>query len=242
MIKKLAVTLLFFSVATASALTACECKNNTSTITTEATINQEIAPDTAKIRFFVENSGINLKDLKDKNDKIVNDAIVAIKTKLNINESIKTIAFSVSNVYSYKNKVRIFDKYQVRNGFEVKLKDLDKVSTIINLAMEKGVKNVGNVNFIVEDTESICNNMMAEAVKIGKTRIEILAKAAGSILDKPSSINPYCSLSPSHVQPRMNKLMTSFDSAGTSEAVQMDTIEPGTINARASVNMVYYLK
>ena len=169
------------------------------------------------------------------NNSFVENALVTKNTDVEFSESIKVartnLMYTLSGIE--EGKCVLVTSSLPSEG---------KTSTIINLAMEKGVKNVGNVNFIVEDTESICNNMMAEAVKIGKTRIEILAKAAGSILDKPSSINPYCSLSPSHVQPRMNKLMTSFDSAGTSEAVQMDTIEPGTINARASVNMVYYLK
>ena len=140
-------------------------------------------------------------------------------------------------------KVIIFDKYQVRNGFEVKLKDLDKISSIINLAMDNGVKNVGNVNFSVENSEDICNEMMAEAIRIGKNRVDYLAKSAGASLDKVKNINPYCSLSSSHsISPRTYKMANAtMDSAGAEESI-MDTIEPGTINARASVNLIYYLK
>lgn len=241
MYKKFAITLFCASVISIPAFCA-ECQE--STITTEASINREVSPDTAKIRFNVENSGLNLTSLKEKNDKIVNDAIKAIKAILNENESIKTIAFNVRNVYSYKDKVRVFQKYEVSNGFEVKLKDLDKVSKVINLAMENGVKNVNNVNFSVENSEQVCNEMMAEAVKMSKTRVQHLASAAGTTLDKVKSINPYCSLSSSHVQPRMNKVYmanASMDSVA-SGAPELETIEPGTINARASVNMVYYLK
>ena len=215
-----------------------------SIITTEASINREVAPDTAKIRFMVENSGLNLTSIKEKNDKIVNDAIKAIKAVLNSDESIKTIAFNVRNIYSYKDKVRVFQKYEVSNGFEVKLKDLDKVSKVINLAMDNGVKNVGSVNFVVENSENICNEMMAQAVKIGKNRVQHLASAAGTTLDKVKSINPYCSLSSGHVQTKSSRAYmanAAMDSVA-SEGASLETIEPGTINARASVNMVYYLK
>ena len=241
MIKKIALSVVLASFIAIPVL-ADEVKE--SIISTEATINREVEPDTAKVSFYVENSGINLKDLKEKNDKIVKDAIVAIKTQLKSDEKIKTIAFSVRNVYSYKDKVRIFQKYEVRNGFEVKLKDIDKVSEIISTAMSKGVKNVGNISFSIENSEVVCNEMMSDAVKVAKNRIQILSSAAGASLDKVKSINPYCSLSSSHVQPRYNKVYmanSAMDAAGAIEE-SVDTIEPGMINARASVNMVYYLK
>jgi len=242
MLRRFALSLVFMS-AFCLPLFAQDCCHE-SLINTEATVNREIMPDTAKIRFSVENSGLNLANLKEKNDKIVSSAITAIKAQLNKDESIKTIAFNVRNVYSYKDKVRVFQKYVVTNGFEVKLKDLDKVSKIINLAMENDVKSVSGVNFLVENSEHICNEMMGDAVKIAKNRIQYLTQQAGAQLDRVKTINPYCSLSSSHVQPRMNKVYmanATMDSASGSQ-VEMETIEPGTINARASVNMTYYLK
>ncbi|MBQ8636111.1 SIMPL domain-containing protein [bacterium] len=214
-----------------------------SIISTDASINKEIAPDTAKIRFYVENSGINLADVKEKNDKTVNTAVNAIKKELNSSEQIKTIAFSVRNVYSYKDKVRVFQKYEVVNGFEVKLKDMDKISKIINLAMQNGVKRIDRVNFLVEDSEAICNSMMAETIKIAKNRVSYLAQSAGTSLDKVKSINPYCSLSSSQVAPRVyNSFGANKSMASVAEDSAIDSIEPGTINAKASVNMTYYLK
>lgn len=240
MFKKLAVTFAFCALFMPFVF-ANECHE--SVIKTDATINREVAPDTAKIRFMVENSGLNLQLIKDKNDKTVNDAIVAIKAVLNQDESIKTVAFNVRNIYSYKDKVRVFQKYVVSNGFEVKLKDLDKVSKVINLAMEHGIKNVSGINFIIEDSEAICNELMADAIKMGKKRIQHLSNAAGTTIDRVKSINPYCSLSSSHTQVRSNKL---YSNAATdsiaAEGANLETIEPGTINVRTSVNMVYYLK
>ncbi len=214
-----------------------------SVISVDASINREVAPDTAKIRFYVENSGTNLADLKQKNDKTVTDAMNSIKTKLAENESIKTIAFSVRNIYSYKDKIRIFQKYEVQNGFEVKLKDLDKISEIINLAMEHGVKNISGVNFTVENSQDICNQMISQAVNLAQNRAKYVANASGVSLSKVKSINPYCSLSAGNyeVARKVYSSNIAMDSA-SSGAVSSETIEPGTINARASVNMSYYLK
>ena len=213
-----------------------------SIISVEASKTSEIAPDTATLRFYVENSGVNLSDLKEKNDKIVNTAINAIKAKLKPDESIKTIAFSVNNVYSYKDKIRIFQKYEVKNGFEVKLKDLSKISEIIDIAMNNGIKNIGQLSFSVADGEKACNDAMAEAIKIAKNRAQYLSQTSGNQLLKVKSINPYCSLNNNVVPRYYSNAMLSKAQDSSEGATTVDVIEPGTINIRAGVNMTYYLK
>ncbi len=224
---------------------ANEANIKESTISADYSLNTEIAPDTAKIKMYVENSGTNLKELKEKNDKIVSEAQKKIKEKLGSDESIKTIAFSVNNVYSYKDKVRIFQKYEVKNGFEVKLKDLSKISEIIQIAMNSGIKNIGQLNFSIENGEATCNDLMAKATRSAKARAELIAASANAQLDKPKSINPYCSLNANYVQPRYysNSLKAAGAMADTAMAENVvESIEPGSINVRAGVNMVYYLK
>ena len=216
-----------------------------STISVDASANSDIEPDTLKVKFYVENTGINLEDIKLKNDKTMNTAVAEIKKKLNQNESVKTIAFRVSNIYSYKDKIRIFQKYQVTNGFEVKLKDLSKVSEIIKIAMDNGVKRVDNLNFYIENSENACNDLMKRATSIAKNRATIVANSAGAVLGKPKTINPYCSLNNNYVNRRVysNALMAKASMDGAGEADEaIESIEPGTISVRAGVNMTYYLK
>ena len=82
---------------------------------------------------------------------------------------------------------------------------------------------------------------MAKAIKTARTRVEYLANAAGSGISKIKSINPYCSQNSSYVQPRY-LTNSAMKSAGASmEDSAIESIEPGTINVRAGVNMVYYL-
>ena len=224
--------------------TAVETSAQESVISVDASANSDIEPDTLKVKFYVENSGINLNDIKTKNDKLVNNAVNEIKKKLNQNESVKTIAFRVNSVYSYKDRVRIFQKYEVTNGFEVKLKDLSKASEIIKIAMDNGVKRVDNLNFYLENTESVCNDLMKKATTIAKNRAVTVATSVGSSLGKPKSINPYCSLNSNYVERRVysNAMMKSVASDGAAAPEAIESIEPGTISVRANVSMTYYLK
>ena len=214
-----------------------------STLSTEAVINQDVSPDTAKIRLYVENTGSNIEDIKQKNDKTVNDVISKIKQKLSPNESVKTIAFRVNSVYSNKEKSSLFQKYQVTNGFEVKLKDLNKVSKIIKIALDNGVTMVDRVDFSIEDGEKVCNELMTSVISMAKNRALTVAKASGSELLKIKNINPYCSLTTNYVQPRfLNSSLAKTADMASSGGSMLETINPGTISARASVNMTYYLK
>ncbi len=214
-----------------------------STLSTDAVINREVSPDTAKIRLYVENTGSNLDDIKQKNDKTVNEVISKIKQKLNQDESVKTIAFRVNSLYNNKDKTSIFQKYQVTNGFEVKLKDLNKVSEIIKIALDNGVTMVDRVDFSIEDGEKTCNDLMNSVITMAKNRAQTVAKASGVELLKIKSINPYCSLTTNYVQPRfLNASLAKTSDSASFGAESIETINPGTISARASVNMTYYLK
>lgn len=215
-----------------------------SIINSEATINREVAPDTVSIKFYVEDSGTNVQDVKAKNDKTVNAAIEAIKKVLGKDDSIKTISYSINNIYSYKDKVRIFQKYQVTNGFEVKTKDLDKISNIIKIATDKGVKRVERLNFTLSNSEAVCNEVMAQSAQMAKRRASEIAKSLDSEILKVKSVNTYCSLSSSYVQPReySNKMLSAGAMEDTVSAEADVAIEPGTINVRANANLSFYLK
>ncbi len=213
-----------------------------SVLNIEASKVNEVIPDTAIIRFYVENSGVNLSDIKEKNDKIVNQAINAIKAKLSNDESVKTVAFSVNNIYSYKDRVRIFQKYEVKNGFEVKLKDLTKISEIVNIAMDNGVKNVGQLTFSLSDSEKECNMVLVDTIKIAKNRANTLAESLGVQLGRVKSVNPYCSVTSNNPSPRFYTNSFTAKSSDASEGSVIDSIKPGTLNIRSSVNMTYYLK
>jgi len=222
--------------------TSIALEEKTSTIHVETSASKQISPDTAKISFSVENYGINLIEVKEKNDKIISKAIGEIKNLLNNDESVKTTAYRVNNIYSYKDKIRIFQKYQVTNNFEVKLKDIDKVSKIIDVALANDIKTVNNINFYLEDSNLICTDLITEATKHAILRVNKIAQSANAQLDKINTLNSYCS---TEGQTPKRYYMNTYKSAGVaSESVDSSasTIEAGEINTTARVNLIYYLK
>ena len=238
MYKKMALCLLSLSLLMPFGY-ALEEKD--STLSIEYSMTKSIAPDTATIKFYVENTGMNVADIKERNDKIVNDAISKIKPNLGEKEQIKTVAYRVNNIYSYKDKVRIFQKYEVLNGFEVKLKDLNKVSKIIKIAIDSGVKRVENLSFTLENPEIECNNLLAQTAKGAKTRAQVVASSLGETLGGVKHANPYCSTN-SISRPRYFNSMAKGEADSAQTTQMLETIEPGEINLKANINMTYYLK
>ena len=158
-----------------------------SVLNVSSTFEKEYTPDTAKVTFSLTNSGLDIKNIKEKNDKTIANVISLIKKELSEKETIKTTKYSINPIYSYKDKTRVFQKYEVTNGFEVKLKDISKISNIIKLATDNGIKNVGNIQFYIEDKNKISDESIKEAIKMAKARANVISSASGAQILKIKS-------------------------------------------------------
>lgn len=203
---------------------------------------REIAPDAVKISFSVTDSGLNIKDIKAKNDNTISNVLALIKKELGQNETVKTTAYSINPVYSYKERVKVFQRYEITNGFEVKLKDLTKISSIIKLATDNGIKNVGNIQFYIEDKNAVSNEAIVEAIKLAKARANVMSNALGSQTLKVKSINVSSSLDNSYSSRRTLSYSSSVAMNSVDSVSEPETIEAGTIKVTAHASIDYYLK
>lgn len=238
--KKL-LTSLFLAICL---ICPCMALENESVLSVSSTFEKDYTPDTAKVSLSLTNSGMSIKDIKEKNDKTIVEVMALIKKELGQNETIKTTKYSVNPVYSYKNNTRIFQRYEVTNGFEVKLKDITKISNIIKVATDNGIKNVGDIRFYIEDKEKISNEAIQEAIKMAKARANVISSAAGVQILKIKSINVRTSLDNSYSAVRYlasSNLMYKSMDAAASETVSQP-IEAGDIRVNATANIDYYLK
>ncbi len=238
--KKL-LTSLFLAICL---ICPCMAAENESVLSVSSTFEKDYTPDTAKVSLSLTNSGMSIKDIKEKNDKTIVEVMALIKKELGQNETIKTTKYSVNPVYSYKNNARVFQRYEVTNGFEVKLKDVTKISNIIKIATDNGIKNVGDIRFYIEDKEKISNEAIQEAIKMAKARANVISSAAGVQILKIKSINVRTSLDNSYSAVRYlasSNLMYKSMDAAASETVSQP-IEAGDIRVNATANIDYYLK
>ena len=214
-------------------------------VSVTARAEQEFAPNIANFKFYIETSDKDLNIATEKNKQETQKALEAVKKELDSakGDSIKTINFSANPEYRYKNGKREFIQYNVTNGFQVTLKNTDKLGKVISKGLQNGATRVGDLNFSLDNTQNACNELIKEAVGLSKSRANETAKAAGSYVTGIKSINASCSGDNSYY-PQV-RLMNSAKFASASADAEAESAIPtelGTIKMFATVNANYFVK
>lgn len=213
-------------------------------LTSTATANKELAPDTVEISIAVvtyDNKSMQKATLENKelSDKLYN-AMKGLITPAN-GDWVKTSDFSAQPVYSYSGNKRNFDKYEVSNRIIVHTKSIDKAGDIIDKAITLGATNIDNLNFTLSSYEKECDALLTQATQKTRTRAELLAKAAGTAITGTKSISASCNTS--GVSKRvMYNMMAKASMADAEMAVGSTPIETGVIKLYANVNASYFVK
>ncbi len=213
-------------------------------VTSTATANKELAPDTVEISIAVvtyDNKSMQKATLENKelSDKLYN-AMKGLITPAN-GDWVKTSDFSAQPVYSYSGNKRNFDKYEVSNRIIVHTKSIDKAGDIIDKAITLGATNIDNLNFTLSSYEKECDALLTQATQKTRTRAELLAKAAGTAITGTKSISASCNTS-GVSQRVMYNMMAKASMADAEMAVGSTPIETGVIKLYANVNASYFVK
>jgi len=179
------------------------CTPTTSvTVAGDATTSQGIAvagegkvsvrPDIGLLNLGVEVTAATVADARNQ----AADAMQAMQDTMGAEgvaaEDIKTQYFNIYPQYNYYDgSAPTITGYTVSNQVAVKVRNLDKVSAVLDAAIEAGgdAVRVNGISFTVEDPESFLSDARREAVANARAKAEVLAEAAGVKLGDAISIN-----------------------------------------------------
>ncbi len=142
------------------------------------------APDTITVSLSVTGENKEYQKAMEECDKLV----VNLKAKLAKNgfkeDSIKTTDFRVNTatkyVESFKTSKRVFDKYVITHSLEIKFDyDRKKLSKCIDTLSSALANPTLRINFSVEDTSTLKNQALKQAVADAKEKASLLAESAG---------------------------------------------------------------
>ena len=144
-------------------------------------------PDIAQVVLGVETpkKATAAEALKDNSTKI-NQVIAKIKAQGVADKDIKTTSFNLSPAYDYDSETGSskISGYTVNQSVTVKIRNLDKIGTIIEQATSVGANQAGGINFTIDDQENIKAVARAEAVAKAKVRAREMSKLTGIKLGK----------------------------------------------------------
>lgn len=206
-------------------------------------------PDVAEIIFYVINQGEKAEVVQQENDERMQEAVNFVKNQGIEKDDIRTVQYNLSPEYDYDwcktSSVRPYTScppkiigYKLDQGIEVKIRNFDKINTIVGGLSEKGVNQISNVNFVIDDTENYKNEARIQALEKVEERAKLLAHKSSIKLGKIIDISESQSIYPIYMKAEMGAISDSSEERPTPTA----TIEVGTQEITVTLTVTYKLR
>jgi len=169
------------------------------TITVPGTGKVTLVPDIAYINIGVRNEAAEVSSALSANNAQATAIADAIKAQGVKQEDIQTANFNVYSMqqYDYEGQPSYFT-YSVENTLYVTVRDLTKLSKILDATLAAGANNIYGINFDIADRQAALDQARDLAIEDAKAKASATAAAAGVTLGEIQTINISTS---SYVQP-----------------------------------------
>jgi uncharacterized protein YggE len=163
-----------------------------------------VIPDMATIRLGVAVERPTAKAARDAAATSMTAVVAAIR-KLGIaDKDIATATVSLGPVYSYpNNSAPVVRGYQLNNSVTVTVRDLSKLSDVLDDAVAAGATSVDGVSFDVTDRTAAEANARQAAIKDAKAKADTYAKGLGVAITGVASVTESVA-TPIWYQPEMS--------------------------------------
>lgn len=163
---------------------------NTAATTNTISFNGEgkvvAKPDIAKVKLIIVTEALTSKAAQNENSNKSNTVTSYLKKQGIEDKNIKTISYNIFPQYKYSlsgGKPQIVG-YQVEQSIEVKIRDLDKVSSILDGAVTAGVNQISGPNLEIDNPEKLRSEARAKAIEDAKRKAHELESQVGLSLGK----------------------------------------------------------
>lgn len=230
-----AAALLVFSVAGTNLAAAAE----PNTIAVSGMAEQEVAPDMAYI-----DVGINVRADDAETARIQEAQIASQIRRALLGLAITDNDLQNTSYYLYqeykvdRNGVRTADKYVLDSSIKVTVKDLDKLSQVIDNVVEAGATNISNITYALSTQNIIQRQLLATAVENARDKAAVVANAGSRTLGNMLSADINSFDGGTIVAYGANKLRSTTNLAEDGVATKLS---PGKIKLNARVQVVFSL-
>lgn len=197
-----------------------------------------VVPDVADISLGIKTENEDASLCQQQNDEIV-AKVLEVLTGMGIEEkSIQTSDFYLNPRYSWTNNVQTLIGYEMSTTLTLTAVALDQVGTVLSLAVEAGVNDVGSVTYKSSQYDQSYQEALRLAIESAKVKAEAMAQASGRTVTGVSSVEE-------HVSNDIARYSGTFDLAVESAAKgpgKSASVMPGEISVEASVTVKFNLQ
>ena len=192
-------------------------------------------PDMAVVVIGAEQSARTPKEAQ----AAVTTAMTAVQQRLTgagvSKDAIRTTAYDVQAQFDYANGRQTLRGYLARHSIEVRVDDISRVGTLLEVAIAAGGTSVQGVRFDLKQREALEREALTKAVANARARAEAMAAGAGSAIAGVVKIEEAGAMPmPEPVMMRMAAAPMMADAA--------PPVAPGETVIRATVTLTARLK
>lgn len=190
-------------------------------------------PDVAVVDLGVMTEGKEVLSAQTDNAKKMNNMINKLKGFGMEAKDIQTVNYSISPQYDWTNGKQLLRGYQVSQNLRVKIRDLTKISAVLQVAGEVGVNQISGVTFSIDDPDALRQQAREKAIADANRKAVYLSKATGMKLSKVISVNEYTPETPYAFKSYAEGL------GGGSVAAPAPQVESGSLEVKINLNVTY---
>jgi len=157
-------------------------QTNESTISVSTTETVTASPDMAYIQMGIRTEGSSAEQAMQANTQIVDEFLRAVKGKGLADDDIKT-----SNINMYQD-YEDSSKFIVENTFELTIREIDSIGTVIDAAVGAGANTAYYLSFDRSDRDAKYMEALQMAMQSISAKADTLAQAGGYSIVRPLSI------------------------------------------------------
>ena len=231
----LAAALLVFSVAGTNLAAAAE----PNTIAVSGMAEQEVAPDMAYIDVGINVRADDAETARTQEAQIVSQIRRTLLGLAITDNDLQNTSYYLYQEYKVdRSGVRTADKYVLDSSIKVTVKDLDKLSHVIDNVVKAGATNISNITYALSTQNIIQRQLLATAVENARDKAAVVANAGSRTLGNMLSADINSFDGGTIVAYGANKLRSTTNLAEDGVATKLS---PGKIKLNARVQVVFSL-
>lgn len=231
----LAAALLVFSVAGTNLAAAAE----PNTIAVSGMAEQEVAPDMAYTDVGINVRADDAETARTQEAQIASQIRRALLGLAITDNDLQNTSYYLYQEYKVdRNGVRTADKYVLDSSIKVTVKDLDKLSQVIDNVVKAGATNISNITYALSTQNIIQRQLLATAVENARDKAAVVANAGSRTLGNMLSADINSFDGGTIVAYGANKLRSTTNLAEDGVATKLS---PGKIKLNARVQVVFSL-
>jgi uncharacterized protein len=157
-------------------------------VTGEASVS--VPPDLAEIDAGVSTEAKTAREASETNNAAMGKVLLALKGAGIDEKDFQTSRLSLQPQYApNRAPPNAVTGYRAVNRVTIKLRDVSKVATMIDLLTGAGANELGGISFMVSSASKLLDEAREQALADARRKAEIYAKAAGVTLGAPVSIS-----------------------------------------------------